>query len=438
MRTSLLLALASLLTADLAQASSQPNVVIIVSDDMGWNDVGYHGSKIQTSNIDRLAAEGMKLERFYVHPVCSPTRTAMMTGRSPARFGITNPLGGDRGVPLDEHFMSSAFQAAGYQTFAVGKWHLGAVGGEYLPLKRGFDHFYGFRNGFIDYYAHTFEGELDWQRDGVPLKEDGYSTDLLAAEAIRVIQKRDRVKPLFLYLPFNAPHDPVQAPEALIEKYRSLGGRDRSNIYAAAIDAMDQSIGRVLAALEKEGMTKNTLVLFFCDNGAKSVSAVQGEGGLALRGGKGSLLEGGVRVPAVLRWPDVIPPGSRCEQMISALDLLPTLTAAVGIPHGSEKPLDGINVWPAIRANKVTPRSPLVIAGSRGQFAVLDDPLKLMIGADGAELYHVRNDPTESHNLADAQAADVARLKTAAESIMTAAPRGAGKAKAGKGKKKSN
>ncbi len=438
MRTSLLLALASLLTADLAQASSQPNVLIIVADDMGWNDVGYHGSKIQTPNIDRLAKEGMQLERFYVHPVCSPTRTAMMTGRSPARFGITNPLGGDRGVPLDERFMSSAFQTAGYQTFAVGKWHLGAVGDDYSPLRRGFDHFYGFRNGFIDYYAHTFEAELDWQRDGVALKEDGYSTDLLAAEAVRVIEKCDRVKPMFLYLPFNAPHDPVQAPEALIEKYRSLGGRDRSNIYAAAIDVMDQAIGRVLAALEKEGMTKNTLVLFFCDNGAKSISVVQGEGGLALRGSKGSLLEGGVRVPAVLRWPDVIPPGSRCEQMISALDLLPTLTAAVGIPHGSEKPLDGFNVWPAIRANKVMARSPLVIAGSRGQFAVLDDPLKLITGADGAELYHVRNDPTESHNLADAQAAEVARLKTAAESIMTAAPRGAGKAKAGKGKKKSN
>ena len=422
-----------------AEQTDRANVVIFVSDDMGWNDVGYHGSKVQTPNIDRLAAEGMQLDRFYVHPICSPTRTAMMTGRSPVRFGITQPLGGSRGVPLDERFMSQAFQDAGYQTFAVGKWHLGAVGDAYSPQARGFDHFYGCRDGAIDYYAHTFKGKLDWQRNGETLEEEGYSTDLFAAEAVRLIENRDRSKPVFLYLPFNAPHGPVQAPDVLIEKYRAMGGRDRANSYSAAIDAMDQAIGRVLDALDREGMAADTLALFFCDNGSKNTSdsGSGGEGGLTLRGGKGSLLEGGVRVPAVLRWPNVIQPGVKCEEMVSVLDLLPTLTAAVGIPHLNDKPLDGFDRWPAIMENKKAPRGPVVIAGQGGQFALIEDPLKLIHSADGDQLYDVREDPTESTDLAKAQPDDVARLKAALQPFAGFGPgeRGKGGAKGGKGNK---
>ena len=189
---------------------------MFVSDDMGWNEVGYHGSKIATPHIDGLAKEGVQLDRFYVHPICSPTRTALMTGRSPARFGITGPIG--RGVvPLDEHFLPQTFQKAGYQTFMVGKWHLGERSDDHAPNARGFDHFYGCLGGVIDYYTHRRGRGLDWQRNGKPVIEEGYSTDLFAAEAIRLLKNRDQKKSVFLYLPFNAPHQPAQAPDVLIQ-----------------------------------------------------------------------------------------------------------------------------------------------------------------------------------------------------------------------------
>lgn len=414
----LLVLFAALPAAIAAGQKARANVIILISDDMGWNDVGYHGSKIRTPNIDRLAAEGMRLNRFYVHPICSPTRAAMMTGRSPARFGVTGPLGGDRGVPTDEHFMSQAFQAAGYQTWAIGKWHLG-IADQYSARARGFDHFYGARDGVVDYYEHTFKGKRDWERNGEPIQEEGYTTDLFGAEAVRLIEQRDRSKPVFLYLAFNAPHGPVKAPDAVVRKY-SQGSRDRRSVYYAAVDVLDTAIGNILSALDREGMKDNTLVMFFCDNGPRTTGD-PGKGGLALRGGKGDLLEGGVRVPAVLRWPKVIPAGSKSEQMIAVMDLLPTLSDAVGIPHGSRKTFDGFNIWPAIRDNKMIPRNPLIVAGQRGEFAVWQDPLKLIVSSEGTQLYDVRIDPTESRNLAVARAADVTRLQSALEPLKTSA-----------------
>ena len=405
-----------------AQASDRPHVVIFVSDDMGWNDVGYHGGNIHTPNIDRLAKEGMQLDRFYVHPICSPTRTAMMTGRSPARFGITSPLGGDRAVPTDEHFMPESFQNAGYQTFMVGKWHLGAVGDEFSPQSRGFDHFYGFRGGAIDYYTHTAQGQLDWQRNGKPLEESGYSTDLFAAEVVRLIERRERSKPVFLYVAFNAPHGPTQAPDELIRKYAYSSRRGKMGSYAAAVDSMDQAIGKILDALRRERMTENTLAMFFCDNGGKGSKGGREQSvnsnGLNLRGGKGELLEGGIRVPAVIRWPGVIRSGTRCQQMISALDLLPTLTAAAAIPTGTSKPLDGLDMWPAISSGEQLPRRPIIIAGQRGSFAAIDDSLKLIRDAGGVQLYDVRRDPIETNNLAGQRPEDVARLEAAFSSLQ--------------------
>jgi arylsulfatase A-like enzyme len=408
----------------LATAAQQPNVVIFVSDDMGWNDVGYHGSKVQTPNIDRLAKEGVQLDRFYVFPICSPTRTALMTGRSPIRFGIINALGGSGGVPPNEHFMPKAFQAAGYQTVMVGKWHLGATGEEYSPQKRGFDHFYGFRGGVIDYYTHKGRGQLDWQRNGKTIDEKGYSTELFATEAVRMIENRDKKKPLFLYMPFNAPHGPAQAPEAAVEKYNKLGVGGRVTVRAASIDVMDVAIGKVLAALEKEGMTKNTIAMFFCDNGAgggrerggsgarpgrPAEGGDDGTGNTPLRGGKGSVLEGGVRVPAVIRWPGVIKAGSKTSQLIAVQDLLPTLTAAVGIPHGNDQKMDGANVWPAIKEGKTVERPPVVIAASRGM-TILQDQWKLIKAGGTVTLYDVVADPLESADLASKEPELVAKL----------------------------
>ena len=380
--------------------SPKPHIVMFVSDDMGWNEVGYHGSKIATPHIDRLAKEGVQLDRFYVHPICSPTRTALMTGRSPARFGITGAIG--RGVvPLGEHFLPQTFQKAGYQTFMVGKWHLGERSDDYAPNARGFDHFFGFHGGGINYYTTDGSRARGWFRNGQSVAPQGYSTDLLADEAIKLLKNRNKIKPVFLYLPFNAPHQPAQASERLLEKYRKLGFFGRRVGQAGAIEAMDAAIGRVLATIEAEGISKETLVMFFCDNGSgggrRGSTALPGQ--LALRGGKGSVLEGGIRVPAVLRWPGVIRAGTKCNQLISAQDLFPTFAAAAGIEPANQKPLDGVNCWPAIVQNKAMKRPPVIVAGPSGDFAVLHDQWKLTWGQGQVSLYNVKDDPTESKDV---------------------------------------
>ena len=380
--------------------SPKPHIVMFVSDDMGWNEVGYHGSKIATPHIDGLAKEGVQLDRFYVHPICSPTRTALMTGRSPARFGITGAIG--RGVvPLDEHFMPQTFQKAGYQTFMVGKWHLGERSDDYAPNARGFDHFFGFHGGGINYYTTNGSRARGWFRNGQSVAPQGYSTDLLADEAIKLLKNRNKKKPIFLYLPFNAPHQPAQASERLLEKYRKLGFFGRRVGQAGAIEAMDAAIGRVLATIEAEGISKETLVMFFCDNGSgggrRGSTALPGQ--LALRGGKGSVLEGGIRVPAVLRWPGVIRASTKCNQLISAQDLFPTFAAAAGIKPANQKPFDGVNCWPAIVKNKLIKRPPAIVAGPFGDFAVLHDQWKLTWGQGQVSLYNVKGDPTESKDV---------------------------------------
>jgi arylsulfatase A-like enzyme len=328
-----------------------------------------------------------------------------MTGRSPARFGITAVLTRGASVPMDEHFMPQTFQKAGYQTYLVGKWHLGATGPEYKPNARGFDHFFGFHGGGINYFAQGGLRARGWYRNVQPAIVEGYSTDLLAAEAIRLIKKRDPNRPIYLNLSFNAPHPIAQAPEALITKYAKLGFAGRMTAHAAAIDAMDAAIGRVLAVLEAEGMVRNTLVLFFCDNGSggggRSLRGRVPKGGagyLALRGGKGSVLEGGIRVPAVLRWPGGIPAGATSMQLISDLDLFPTLTAAMGIPPKNPKPFDGINLWSGLRENKIVQRRPVVVAG-QGEFALLRDRWKLIWSPQQISLYDVIKDPTESRDV---------------------------------------
>ncbi|NQT37319.1 MAG: arylsulfatase [Planctomycetes bacterium] len=385
-------------------APSHPNVVILVADDLGWNDVGYHGSEIQTPHIDRLVAEGVELDRFYVWPVCSPTRAGLLTGRSPLRWGITGPLRpNSEGVPEDEHLLPQTFRAAGYQTSIVGKWHLGIGNGQGLPHRRGFDHFYGFLTGFIDYYRHTdaMGGRPDWQRNGEPVEEEGYSTDLLAAEAVRLLRNRDKKMPVLLYVPFNAPHSPLQAPQKLIDKYAAIEDPNR-RVYAAMVDALDGAIGRILAVIDAEGMRDDTLVLFFSDNGgAESRGGASNE---PLLEGKGSVFEGGIRVPAAMRWPGVLTPGEKIRQIVSVLDVFPTLAAATRVEPGNTKPLDGHDRWAAIRDNKTVAPKDLVIAGGRG-CAIFDGPWKL-VRIDGGpareqETYLIRieDDPTERWDL---------------------------------------
>ena len=197
-------------------ATARPNIVIFLADDLGWHDVGYHASEIRTPVIDRLASQGTRFERAYSFPVCSPTRSGFMTGRSPMRLGtgytVIRPFS-RFGIPLAERFMPQAFKAAGYQTAILGKWHLGHARKAFFPNARGFDYAYGHMNGAIDYWTHMRDGGLDWNRNGKSVQEEGYSTYLLGADAVRFIQNRDKSKPVFMYLPFNAVHAPLEAPD---------------------------------------------------------------------------------------------------------------------------------------------------------------------------------------------------------------------------------
>ena len=421
----------------LATAAQHPNVVIFVSDDMGWNDVGYHGSKVQTPNIDRLAKEGAQLDRFYVFPICSPTRTALMTGRSPIRFGIISPLGGSGGVPPNEHFMPKAFQAAGYQTVMVGKWHLGATGEEYSPQKRGFDHFYGFRGGVIDYYTHQGRGQLDWQRNGKTIDEKGYSTELFATEAVRMIENRDKKKPLFLYMPFNAPHgasnlDPaIRTGAQAADKYKALypelqaqvGTEERSRKrygsklyqvpnrparrleFVGSVTAMDAAIGEVLDFIEDHGLTKDTIVIFFSDNGG---------GGAAdnspLRGAKGQMFEGGIRVPCIVRWPGKIPSGVTSDEFLTSLEIFPMLCAAAGAKPPVGVPLDGFDMLPVLQGKMKSPRKEMFWQRRLDKGARVDH-WKWVESSRGNGLFDLRVDLSEKNDLSTKRPEILAKLK---------------------------
>ena len=396
------------LAAPLAAApASRPNVVILLADDLGWQDVGFHGSEIRTPNIDRLAASGVRFERAYSFPVCSPTRSGLMTGRSPMRLGVGYTVirpHSHYGVPVAERFMPQAFHDAGYQTAITGKWHLGHAYKKFLPRARGFDHAYGHCNGAIDYFTHERDGGLDWNRNGKSVREEGYSTFLIGAEAERFIRGRDRARPFFLYVPFNSPHAPLQAPPEFIDRYANIADQRRRS-YAAMTDAMDVTIGKLLSTLDQEGIAGNTLVLFFSDNGGPVGS---GATNTPLRAGKATTFEGGIRVPTVMRFPGRLKAGGESRQVMSMMDHFPTLAGACGIPTGPTKPLDGRNLWPSITAGKVERRDDIffvVEGGGTQRYAVHHGEWKLVrevtrAGQATNMLFRVEEDPSETRDLA--------------------------------------
>ncbi len=336
-----------------------PNIVVFLADDLGWGDVGYHGGQIDTPTIDRLAREGTRLEGFYVQPVCSPTRSALLTGRYPIRtgtqVGVIRPFH-RTGVPKDERFLSRALHECGYETAICGKWHLGFWKREWLPTSRGFEHQFGHYCGAIDYFKLSRNGGADWHRDDEPLTQKGYTTDLIADECVRLIEKRDQNRPLFLYVAFNAPHTPLQAPQKWIDRYAERIKQPRRQKFAAMVSCMDAAMARVLAALDANGMRDNTLVLFFSDNGGARGTASSG----ALRGTKGTLFEGGVRAPCIARWPGKIEPGKAVAEMLHVVDLYPTLVGVAGGTLAGCKPLDGKDAWSTIARGAPSPRDEIL------------------------------------------------------------------------------
>jgi arylsulfatase B len=433
-----------------AAPDKRPNVIIFLADDLGWSDVGFHGEEtIETPSLDRLAREGVELHRFYTTPICSPTRAALMTGRDPMRLGVVYGVimpWMTNGIHPAEHFMPESFRAAGYQTAIVGKWHLGHAQETFTPRARGVDHFYGHLHTEVGYFPpFANQGGRDFQSNGVAIDDEGYETFLLADEASRWIRERDEEKPFFLYVPFIAPHTPLDAPKDLLEKYADMEddrkparseGTDRTRlfrtlllrdsarpVYAAVVDAMDQAVGRVLDTLDEQGLAEDTIVLFFSDNGGAAY-ATGGADNVPLRGGKGETFEGGIRVVSVMRWPGAIAAGSRMDSIMSAMDVFPTLAEASGIEMKNAFDLDGRSLWSAIAEGKRIPREDLLFFASEtpihGTFNVtaFNDEWKLvqtikqgLLSADIENwLFQLDEDPNERNNVADAHPEVVAEL----------------------------
>jgi arylsulfatase A-like enzyme len=395
----------------------RPNVVILVADDLGWADVSFHVGEIPTPAIDRIAREGVKLERFYVCPVCSPTRAGLMTGRWPLRMGIMRtviPPWRRWGLPPDEKTLAELAADAGYRRRGViGKWHLGHSDRKYHPLNQGFTYFYGHYNGAIDYWTHEREGEVDWHRNFDTVHEEGYTTDLIGAEAVRFIEQSPADEPFFLYVPFNAPHSPFQAHQEDIERFAHVENK-RRRVYAAMVVALDRAVGTILEAIDRRDQAQDTFLLFFSDNGGVQRVADNGP----LRAGKATVYEGGIRVAAAARWPGGgIQGGRSIDARIGYIDVYPTVKRIVGLAGAQDpNPLDGADVLDVLRGRAEPPRrdwfsylsmaDPVehtsVIAGRyklnvHGR-SVLEAPLQ---GEQQRELFDLEQDPYEEHNLID-------------------------------------
>lgn len=421
-----------------AEGSSppRPNIVYIVADDLGRKDTGFHGSDIKTPNLDKLARSGAVLERFYAQPMCTPSRAALMTGRYPHRYGLQTgviPSNGQYGLATDEWLLSQALKEAGYTTAIVGKWHLGHADRKYWPRQRGFDYQYGPLLGEIDYFTHEAHGVMDWYRDNEPVKEEGYATTLLGVDAVRLIENHDAKTPLFLYLTFTAPHAPYQAPQNYLDRYEYIADPSR-RAYAAMITAMDVEIGNVVAALERRKIRDNTFIVFQSDNGGPRSAKFTGEVDMSkstipadnspYRDGKGMLYEGGTRVVALANWPGHIKSGSVVDEAIHTVDMYPTIADLAGASMTKVKPLDGVDVWPAISEGKTSPRREVVYDIEPFRAALSDGDWKLVWQAtlpSKVELFNLAQDSAETTNVADQNPQKVAELQQRIEALAGSA-----------------
>lgn len=414
-----------------SKAASQPNVIVIVSDDQGYRDVGFNGSPdIPTPNIDRIAREGVRFSRGYVaFPVCAPSRAGLMTGRYPFRFGFernpsADPSNPNGGVPRSELMLSEAMKSAGYATKAVGKWHLG-TNPTLTPLARGFDEFYGFEEGGHQYLpglsriedVRESKTQYDWyysklSDNGVRVEFNKYLTEELSDRATEFVGRMaDDNKPFFLYLAYNAPHTPLQATEKYLSRFPAVQNPQRRT-YMAMISAMDDGVGQVLAMLDKKKIAKNTIVFFLSDNGGQIIpdgKTARPADNAPLRGGKGNLFEGGIRVPFAVRWPAKIAGGRTYDRPVSSMDIYGTLASQIGLRTSPTKPLDGIDLTPYLSgAKRGDPHSMLFwrMFGS-GAGAIVAGDKKYVTGRKGEELYDLDKDVAETTNLAPERASDV-------------------------------
>lgn len=416
------------------RAEDKPNIIYIVADDVGWKDVGFQGAKdILTPNIDKLASQAARLDQFYVQPMCTPTRAALMTGRYPMRYGLQTlviPSKGSYGLAKDEYLLPQVLKDAGYDTAMVGKWHLGHADAAYWPKQRGFDYFYGAVLGEIDYFTREAHGVLDWQRNNKAVKEKGYVTELLGDDAVKVIDDHNTKNPLFLYLAFTAPHAPYQAPQKYIDRFSNIPNETRRT-YAGMISCMDDQVGRVIAALKEKGMLGNSIIVFHSDNGGTRDTRLTGESKVKelpcdnspLRGGKGGLYEGGTRVPAFIFWPGHIAAGE-LDGLYHITDMLPTLAAITGGSTAKCKPLDGSDVSASLTGKAPSPRSEIVYNIEPFRAAIREGDWKLVwrtVLPSQVELFNLKTDPNETTNVAAENPQIVQNLQSRIEKLSVEA-----------------
>ena len=436
---SLLISALALATASnhACAANNKPNIVYIVADDLGWKDVGFNGATdIKTPNIDKLAETGARLEQFYAQPMCTPTRAALLTGRYPNRYGLQTlviPSVSTYGLATDEWLLPQALKEAGYETAIIGKWHLGHGDRKYWPRQRGFDYQYGPLIGELDYVTHEEHGVRDWYRDNKPIKEKGYTTILLGNDAVKYIDERNATTPFFLYLAFNAPHTPYQAPQEYVDRYKNIEDPTR-RIYAGMITCLDDQVGRVVDALDKKNLRNNTLIVFQSDNGGTRNAMFTGvmtdvskikipcDNG-PYREGKGTLYEGGTRVCALANWPGHIPAGVTVNEMIHVADMYPTLAKLAGASTAKCKPLDGLDVWATISEGKPSPRTEIVYNVEPFRASIRQGDWKLIwrpLLPSSVELYNIAQDPSEKNNVAAEHPDTVAQLQKRMEELAKA------------------
>jgi arylsulfatase A-like enzyme len=398
--------------------AAQPNVVIFYADDLGWGETGAQGNKdIPTPHIDSLASSGVRFTQGYVAATyCSPSRAGLMTGRYPTRFGHEfNGIARHSGLSLKETTLATRLKALGYATACVGKWHLGESSPEYYPTNRGFDEFYGTLANTPFFHPTQFIDSL--KSPAIQeIKDDGlYTTDAYAERAVDWLE-RNKDKPWFLYLPFNAQHAPLQAPQKYLERFPGITDAKRK-LFAAMMSAMDDAVGRVMAKVRELKQEENTLVFYIGDNGGPTQSTTSQNGGL--RGFKMTTFEGGPRVPFFLQWKGTLPVGKVEDRPAMNLDVAPTVLAAAGAKIDPEWKFDGVDLLPYLSGKQDGRPHETMFWRFGDQWAVRDGDWKLVVSRDRPDgvtpdkpqLYDLANDRNESNNLAAAQPEQVARLQ---------------------------
>jgi arylsulfatase A-like enzyme len=415
-------------------AQRPPNLIIVLTDDQGYADVGFNGcTDIPTPHIDRIANEGVRFTNGYVsYSVCGPSRAGLMTGRYQDRFGSSlnptiDPSNPAAGIPVSETNLAEALKTVGYTNMAVGKWHLGTHP-TLQPLARGFDEFFGFLSGGHRYFPEELtlqdlsevKKQWDWYRTKLLRNEKRveiteYLTDELSNATVDFID-RQKDKPFFLYLAYNAPHGPLQATEKYLDRFQRIENQKRRT-YAAMVSAVDDGVGKILAKLEEHNLSQDTLIVFLSDNGGPTKK--NGSSNAPLRGDKGSPFEDGIRVPFAMRWTGTLPSGVDYERPVISLDILATIAPQAGVTIAEDRPLDGVDLLPFLTgAQQGPPHDKLYWRFFKSNTFVIrsgDDKLIHNASANAKQLYDLANDISESKNLSDQRGSVTDQLTSEAQ-----------------------